>query len=259
MLRLFLTALTYYSRLPCPKNINLSPDDLTRATALLPLIGWIIGGISGLVFLVFIPFVSTFSAALLATITGILLTGALHEDGFADACDGFGGGWEPEQILSIMKDSRIGVFGALGLSLLFLTKISLMVDSFQHIKTAIIVFLIFVNAHTLSRFMATCSVYFGRYARAVNDKKAKASALHQPMERNSLLIALGFTLLPFISLILLIQNVLIAASPIILMIITWRAHTYFNRKIGGYTGDCLGAIQQLTEATFYLCIALTVS
>src|SRR4051812_43461768 len=128
-LHIFFTALMFYTRIPCPKNIDHNPDYLNKATRYFPLIGWIVGSISFLAFYVSSLFLSIESAIILAIIASILTTGAFHEDGFADVCDGFGGGWTKEKILLIMKDSAIGAYGAIGLVLLFLLKFKLLSES----------------------------------------------------------------------------------------------------------------------------------
>ena len=122
-LHIFFTALMFYTRIPCPKNINHHPDYLNKASRYFPLVGWIVGGISFLIFYMTSFLFSVEIAVLLSMITGVLVTGAFHEDGFADVCDGFGGGWTKEKILMIMKDSAIGAYGAIGLVLLFFIEI----------------------------------------------------------------------------------------------------------------------------------------
>ena len=92
---------------------------MQQAPRYFPLVGWIVAALSALFYLVFSRFISSDPGILAAIVTGVLTTGAFHEDGFADVCDGFGGGWTKEKILLIMKDSRIGAFGAIGLILLF--------------------------------------------------------------------------------------------------------------------------------------------
>ena len=96
-LHIFFTALMFYTRIPCPKNINHHPDYLNKASRYFPLVGWIVGGISFLIFYMTSFLFSVEIAVLLSMITGVLVTGAFHEDGFADVCDGFGGGWTKEK------------------------------------------------------------------------------------------------------------------------------------------------------------------
>ena len=130
-LHIFFTALLFYTRIPCPKNIDHNPDYLNKASRYFPLVGWIVGGISFSVYYLSSFLFPSQIAIVLSIIAGILVTGAFHEDGFADVCDGFGGGWTKEKILLIMKDSSIGAYGAIGLVLLFLLKFQSMSEVFS--------------------------------------------------------------------------------------------------------------------------------
>ena len=114
----------FYTRTPCPSWVDFEADHLNKATRYLPVIGWIIGGFTGLSFWMAIQLFDPLTSLLISLGISVLLTGAFHEDGFADACDGFGGGWTKPQILEIMKDSRVGPYGMVGLVLLFGLKIS---------------------------------------------------------------------------------------------------------------------------------------
>src|SRR6186713_2527843 len=125
-LRIFFTALMFYTRIPCPKNIDHNPDYLNKASRYFPLIGWIVGGICfGVYYLSSFVF-SVEIALILSIIAGILTTGAFHEDGFADVCDAFGGGWTKEKILLIMKDSRLGSYGVIGMMAILFCKFLLL-------------------------------------------------------------------------------------------------------------------------------------
>ncbi len=109
-LRLLLTAVMFYTRLPVPRWVGHSDDQLNRATVYFPLIGWLVGGVAAGVYWGAAQLWPPLVAVLLSTGAGVLLTGAFHEDGLADTCDGFGGGWTRERILTIMKDSRVGKY-----------------------------------------------------------------------------------------------------------------------------------------------------
>ena len=91
-LRIFFTAMMFLTRLPVPRFTDHSPEYLERSVKYFPLIGWIVGGISALTFLIFNKYISEDIAIAASIIAGILTTGAFHEDGFADVCDAFGGG-----------------------------------------------------------------------------------------------------------------------------------------------------------------------
>ena len=113
--RIFLTAVMFLTRLPVPRTVDHSPEYMRPAPRYFPAVGWIVGGIASLFYFLFSRYISADIGILASMIATLLVTGAFHEDGFADVCDGFGGGWTKEKILLIMKDSRIGAFGAIGL------------------------------------------------------------------------------------------------------------------------------------------------
>lgn len=249
----------HFTRIPCPPQVTVQPGALSQASALLPAIGWLIGVIAGVVFLIASNWLTIENAALLAIASAVLLTGALHEDGFADACDGFGGGWDREQILRIMKDSQLGSYGVIGLCLLLLCKWSLLTEcliSIQAPQHVLLTILLFINGHTASRFLATSCVYFGQYARDKRDKKSKAAALHEKMQRPYFLMAIVLTAVPFLALLLATGNGYLLVCPPALALLCWQALRYFNRRLDGYTGDCLGAIQQAGELGFYLILGM---
>ena len=114
------------TRIRVPGTIVHEPVYLQLAPRYFPVIGWIVGGLSILSFLVFSRFVSADAGVLASMITGLFVTGAFHEDGFADVCDGMGGGFNKEQILRIMKDSRIGAYGTIGLIAILASKFVLL-------------------------------------------------------------------------------------------------------------------------------------
>ena len=182
------------------------------------------------------------TAVILALIIGIFLTGAFHEDGFADVCDGFGGGWGKQRILEIMKDSYIGVYGVLGLLLIFLLKISLLGGLF-----AAAVPLVLLAGHSISRLPPLLLMQRYDYARN-NDSKA-AGAVYKP-NLQELAVATVIALLP---LALLPALCVLAIIPV--LGVNWYLGRYFYRYIGGYTGDCLGASQQIAETVFYLSVS----
>ncbi|WP_431217820.1 adenosylcobinamide-GDP ribazoletransferase [Puia sp. P3] len=122
------------------------PVYLQQAPRYFPVIGWIVGGVSILSFLVLSRYVSTDAGILAAMITGLLVTGAFHEDGFADVCDGMGGGFSKEQVLRIMKDSRIGAYGAIGLIAILGSKFVLL----KELASSHRYFLVAFSPHTAS-------------------------------------------------------------------------------------------------------------
>ncbi len=237
--KLFLLALSFYTRLPYPQALDYR--QLPQSAVYLPLIGWLIGGISALVFYLADLLWPQTTAVILALIAGILSTGALHEDGFADVCDGFGGGMNKQRILEIMKDSHIGVYGVLGLLLMLLLKISLLAA-----MPSAAVPLILIAGHSISRLSPLLLMRRYTYAR---EQHSKASgAVYQPHVQE-LIFASIIALLPLALLPVLCALAIVPVLPATLLL----GH-YFYRHIGGYTGDCLGASQQIAETIFYLSV-----
>jgi len=123
----FLTALLFFTRIPVPKSYQYKETYSSPSSKYLTLIGWIIGGIAGAVFYTTSLLFPIEIAIVLSMISTVFFTGAFHEDGFADVCDGFGGGWGKENILKIMKDSTVGAYALIGTSLLLLLKFNALV------------------------------------------------------------------------------------------------------------------------------------
>ncbi len=238
--KLFLLAISFYTRLPCPQNLDYK--QLPRATVYLPLIGWLVGGMSALSFYLVDLLWPQQTAVIAVIIIGIFITGAFHEDGFADVCDGFGGGYGKERILDIMKDSQIGTYGALGLILLLLLKISVLVA----LPGASVPFIL-LTGHSLSRLPPL--LLMRRYSYARKDTSKGGVAVFKP-DGSGLFYAASLAVLP---LALLPALCWLAIMPVLAF--NWQLGRYFYRHIGGYTGDCLGASQQIAETVFYLSVS----
>ncbi|CAA9201383.1 adenosylcobinamide-GDP ribazoletransferase [Flavobacterium collinsii] len=252
-LHIFFTCLMFYTRIPCPKNINHDPDYLNKATRYFPFIGWIVGSISFLTFYLSSLFLSTETAVLLAIIASILTTGAFHEDGFADVCDGFGGGWTKEKILLIMKDSAIGAYGAIGLVLLFLLKFKLLAESVSLFTNNIfLIFLLFISAHSLSRLAAISIIFTHEYSR--DDASSKSKPIAKKHSWKEITGSFFFGLIPLLVFSYFEYKFLLAIIPVFIM--RYFLARYFQKWIDGYTGDCLGATQQVCEVIYYLSILL---
>lgn len=243
-LTLFLTAIMFYTRIPVPKNIDYSNELLNRSTKFFPLIGWLVGGFGALIFYGFSFILPLSISVIISMVSTILLTGAFHEDGFADSCDAFGGGWTKEKILEIMKDSRIGTYGTVGLILILLTKYF----SLTSVMVEQIPFVLFAG-HALSRYTATGMIFFSEYAR--DDASSKTKPVGKSLSVTDNLIAFIFGSTPLLLLSLNYSYwyllILITIAPIIYFL-----KRYFEKWIGGFTGDGLGATQQVSEIVFYL-------
>jgi len=234
-------ALSFYTRLPIATNA-LDYSQLPQAAIYLPIIGWLVGGGVALAFYVSALLWSKVTAIIIALITGVLLTGGLHEDGFSDVCDGFGGGYDKARVLAIMKDSHIGVYGVFGLLLLLALKISVL----SELPTENIP-LILLAGHSVSRFAPLLLMHYYDYARIDNSKVA--AAVYTPNTKE-LLVAAVCACVP-----LLLLPALCSLAVISVLLFNHWLGRYFYRHIGGYTGDCLGASQQIAEIIFYLTVS----
>lgn len=238
-LNLFFHALLFYSRIPADK-IDYSEENLTKAFRYFPLVGIIVGAVGGGLFWLFRWIVPIPVALVIAMVGMVLLTGALHEDGLSDFFDGFGGGRDRERILSIMKESTIGAYGVIALILLFLLKFVLLLSiDPSHIVMALIA------AHASSRMMPIFLVNSSHYARTGN---SKAMHTRRKTDTQTFLIALAFGLIP---LVFMPWQIILVTIPVYAMIVI-LLKKYTERKIGGFTGDVLGALQQFSELAFYL-------
>ena len=237
-LEYFFGAIRFFTRLPVPHWVGHSSEALQRSTRYFPAVGLIVGMIAALVF-AFTSFFWPKTLAVLASMAMTLyVTGAFHEDGWSDMVDGFGGGWEKSQILTIMKDSRIGSFGAVGLILMLLTKFFALVEI-----DLLLVPVSLVAGHSFSRLCATFVLRKLDYVR--EEGKSKPLATH--IDNGALVFAVVTALLP---LLLLSPQQSIPGVILALLATFWLARK-FKKRIGGYTGDCLGATQQFAEVAFY--------
>jgi adenosylcobinamide-GDP ribazoletransferase len=250
-LQIFFTAVSYYTRIPAPSLLPYQPSYLNQSSRYLPVIGWIAGAFAFFVFFA-AGYIFSSSIAILLSIAGsILLTGAFHEDGFADVCDGFGGGWTKDRILEIMKDSRLGTYGTTGLILILALKF-LALQQLLSItgNTFTVMLLLFIVPHSISRFTAISFIYTHQYAG--KDEISKAKPVTENINPKNLWIAALLAIVPLVLLIILTHKPLLVIVIIPLYLQKLSMGSYFNRKIGGYTGDCLGAVQQIAEIICYL-------
>jgi len=247
--QLLLTAIMFYTRIPVGRHMHHATGLLSRATRYLPFIGWITGAVMCGVLYGAHLIAPWNIGILLCLAAGIWTTGAFHEDGFADMCDGFGGGWTKEKILLIMKDSRIGTFGMLGLLLLMLLKFY----ALQSLPLLPALAAIAV-AQPLSRFTAVTIIYTHPYVREQEDSKARP--VSGGITGAELALAGMFGLLPLLAAVFLLREY----RWLLLLPALWLARAYMSRLmrrwIGGYTGDCLGAVQQVAETVVYLCFCI---
>jgi len=240
-LKVFFTALMFFTRIPCPKWVGYSESLLNQASRYFPLVGILVGTVAALVFHISRFFLPVPVSILLSMLSSVWLTGAFHEDGLSDACDGFGGGWTAESILRIMKDSRVGAYGVIGIWL----ALSLKFFSLYEVPERWI-FLTMIAGHSVSRFFAGSYIYSHLYVQ--EDLQSKVKPLARKMSIRDLLISAAWGLFPLVFFFQL--KLFLLLIPLVLA--KWLLGRYYQKHLGGYTGDCLGAAQQVFEIVFYL-------
>ena len=240
-------AMHLLTRWPLPGRAEAAVPTAERSAAAVPyypLVGTAIGAVSGIVFcLAHLVFPSPL-AVVLATAAALLATGALHEDGFADACDGLGGGATPKRALEIMRDPRLGTYGMAGLGLALAAKVLALAAA----PVEAIPWLL-VAAHAASRASMALALASGRYVRASGIAAPLAEA-----SPSGVRVAFAVLVGGAVSCTLLLE-----APPAALLtglgglaLGHFLMRRAYERKLGGYTGDCLGAVQQTSELGLYL-------
>jgi adenosylcobinamide-GDP ribazoletransferase len=246
----FLCAIQFLTRVPVSSQ-PYEEDALSRAVKFFPLVGLLAGGSAALLHFLLAPHLPRVIVALLVLAYLVCITGCLHEDGLADAADGFGGGWSREQTLVIMRDSRIGSYGAVALTLSLAGRL-LLISSLPLAQVAQYL----IAAHVLCRWTTLPLSFYLSPARTQSDDRidGQGARVAQLTTRGTLIMG---TLFSFTIVVAVLRSrafipLLTAAG------VTLVSALYYKRRIGGVTGDCFGATNQLTEIAVYLCGAWTV-
>jgi len=246
-LRLFFIALQFFTRLPIPRWVGFQTEWLQQASRYFPAVGCVVAAVAAGMYALAALVLPAPLAAVLSTAASIYLTGAFHEDGFADTCDGLGGGMTRERVLEIMKDSRVGAYGAIGIVCMLLVKCT----ALAMLPPTGAIAALFL-AHPLSRLAATSLIWRMRYAR----DEGKSKPMAQQMRGAEFAIAAFCACLPGAVLLAcgwLSMAVLAASVAAAALSAAWLARK-FHVRLQGYTGDCLGAVQQLAEVAVYLVV-----
>ena len=251
-LRLFFIALQFLTRVPAPRWVGFEPAWLNQSARHFPAVGLGVGAASALVLVAGHALFGTAVAVGLAMTASVLITGAFHEDGFADTCDALGGAVGRERALEIMKDSRTGAFGVLALVLAVAAKVSLLallgsIDARMLVAALVL-------AHVLSRGWPLVLIRLLPYVGDAAGSKAKPMA--EAIGGGALAGALAWTALAAGAGAWL-QGPAFVLAPLCAsaLALAWMARL-FRRRLQGFTGDCLGATQQVCELACYLGIAL---
>ncbi|MGV8803777.1 MAG: adenosylcobinamide-GDP ribazoletransferase [Polaromonas sp.] len=274
-IRDYLLAVQFFTRIPVTGRladwVGFSPEALRRSAGHFPGVGVLVGAVAAAVFGLLqaaLPgsAAAPLVAAVLSTVVTVLLTGGFHEDGLADVADGLGGSYDRERALDIMKDSRVGAFGAMALVLALLAKVALLallgsVEIMAAEGDALALAGLYGAAalgagHVVSR---TLPLLLIRWLAHVGDTAtSKSKPLADQISGASLLMAFSwcFAALALASLALDAINLIVGCGFATLALV-WMLRL-FKRRLQGFTGDCLGATQQVCEIAFYLGLAVSV-
>ena len=233
-------AVMFFTRVPVPSLARHDPADLQRAAAWFPLVGWLVGAVAAGVWWAAAQVWPPAVASGLSLVATLLLTGAFHEDGFADVCDGFGGGYTKERVLEIMRDSRVGAFGAIGVVVM----LGLKWQTVAALPVTLGGAAVLLVGHAVSRAAAVSLMAVLPYVR---EEEGKAKPLATELSGGRLIVALSCGLTPLALLPARGMGAVAGVGMLWLVLARW-----FRRRLGGYTGDCLGAAQQVCEVGFYL-------
>ncbi|MDO8961845.1 MAG: adenosylcobinamide-GDP ribazoletransferase [Methylophilus sp.] len=250
--RRWLLALGFFTRIPVADFPDFKDTELNHAAKYFPLVGVLVGLVAALVFYFSSLVLPQSIAVLLSMAATIYLTGAFHEDGLADSADGLGGGLDRERILTIMQDSRLGTYGAIALFLMLFAKFQTL-----QVMNPFVIPLALICGHALSRLAAVWVMRKLTYVRFEGKSKPIATTIPTV----DIIVSHVFGLAPYmviISLLVLSQHawqvivlfVLLTGLPV--LCVWWWWARKIQRWLGGYTGDTLGAMQQISELAFYL-------
>lgn len=271
--RLFFTALQFFTRVPVPSWVGFQPDWLQRSTRYFPVVGACVGVWGAVVMALASWWWPPAVAVVLGMAATVWMTGAFHEDGWADTCDGLGGAVSRDQALLIMKDSRLGTYGALGLLFMLLLKATVLTalvtpqvtelhsaaESGIHQVLLGWTMLALIWAHTVSRLAPVVLLRWLPYAGDADHAKAKPLAMQASAA--TLWAASGLSALVAVALWLGLDHMgwpwrtwvqAMVASTLAALVVTLWCSRWFRRRLGGFTGDTLGASQQLSEVAVLL-------
>lgn len=263
-LRHLLLAVQFFSRIPVTGRlaawVGWNPEQQRKSAAHLPGVGWLVGLWAGLLLagtgwaLQPNPWMPLIAAAI-ATLGTLWLTGGFHEDGLADVADGLGGMAPPERALEIMKDSRVGAYGVMALVMALLTKVALtagLIAAMHPASAALLVGCV----HVLSRFTPLVLMRGLPHVGLAATSKTLHIAGRQ-LDGKGLLVGAAWCLPAVLLLCWLHKPYLLPGMLIATAATTWLVRRWLSRRLGGMTGDCLGACQQLNELAMLLAAVIT--
>ncbi len=246
--QLFLCAVQFLTRIPTPALNGFEPDWISRSARYFPLVGLLVGGACAAVFWAASQIWSGWLPALLAIAAGVLITGAFHEDGLADTADGLGGGTTVAKRLTIMKDSRIGTYGALALGLTLAIKAAALATLPAGLGAWTL-----VAAHAAGRGASVLAMRALPYVGDAKTGKWKPSP--SDLSLTEVLIALAVAGLP----LALSPDGVVISAVLAGAVLACALALTARRLLGGYTGDVLGGVEQVFELGFILGVAASLA
>lgn len=252
--RHFLLALQFFTRIPVTGRlaqwVGYSPAMLRASAAHFPAVGWVVGAIGALALAGALALWPPLVAAVLCTVVTVLVTGAFHEDGLADVADGLGGASTRERALEIMKDSRIGAFGAIAVVLALGLKFALLAALAE--QGAFVACAALLAAHVLSRLAPLAVMRASPY---VGGDGGKAKPMADAVSGTAVFVAVLWSL-PAAALLVVVCGVANGVAAVVAgALVALFMVRLLRRRLGGFTGDGLGATQQLSELAIYLALA----
>lgn len=252
--RHFLLALQFFTRIPVTGRlaqwVGYSPAMLRASAAHFPAVGWVVGAIGALALAGALALWPPLVAAVLCTFVTVLVTGAFHEDGLADVADGLGGASTRERALEIMKDSRIGAFGAIAMVLALGLKFALLAALAG--QGAFVACAALLAAHVLSRLAPLAVMRASPY---VGGEGGKSKPMADAVSGTAVVVAVLWSL-PAAALLVVAGGIVNGVAAVVAgALVALFMVRLLRRRLGGFTGDGLGATQQLSELAIYLALA----
>lgn len=241
-LKRLILAFQFMTRIPIPVNLDVDGDDLAQSMIFYPIVGLAIGTVCYIAYYIFGCIATEkIVPSIAAIIIGILITGAFHIDGFADVCDALLSNKDASGMLSIMKDSRIGTGGAVAVTALLLFDAAMLIE-----LRGDILYKALLLTPIFGRASIPCAAALSSYAReegGLGRTFIDKAGWRQALIAMLIAIALGALIIGYRALILAIASTASA----------FGFSIYMKRKIGGMTGDTLGATCEIAQAVVLLC------
>ncbi len=239
-----MVAFQFLTRIPMPRDLSPSPNDLARAAGWFPVVGAVVGAMIALAAWAAMGVgLAPGVAAVIAVAVGILVTGSFHEDGLADSADAFGGGWSREQVLAIMRDSRIGSYGAASLVMLVAARLAALWSMDIGAWAAVL-----ICAHSIARWSSLWLLRTNSYARDRDESPGLGKPMVESLTGATFAfgtvaaVIIGVASLGFLGFVAIAVAACVASL--------WAR--YCHARIGGLTGDALGAANVLVEVAILI-------